>query len=88
MTEQESKNLDKVGPLIGSIIIILIIVLGAFYLFTQIKERIETQKQNNQQEISEINQSDEIHTIEMELNSMEMQSLEKEMQSLEVEFKI
>lgn len=89
MTEIETKNSDKVGPLIGSVIIILIIILGAFYLFSLIKEKIEIQKQEAVPvEENFSNESDEIEAIEADISSTEIESLDEEMRALEVEFQI
>jgi hypothetical protein len=89
MEEIDKKNSDRVGPLIGSVIIILIIIAGAFYLFSLIRNKVEVQEINStstQESIS--NQSDEILDIESDINSTETDSLEEDMQALEVEFQI
>lgn len=89
MTEQETKNSsDKVGPLVGSIIIILIITLGAFYLFSIIKERVNIQNRttNEMTEENIENNSDEIFNIESDLNSTEVESSEEDMTAIESEF--
>ncbi len=89
MEEIDKKNSERVGPLIGSVIIILIIIAGAFYLFSLIRNKVEVQKQNattTEQNVS--NQSDEISDIEADINSTETESLDKEMEALEVEFQI
>lgn len=90
MNETESKSSDKIGPLIGSVIIILIIVLGAFYLFAQIKEKVNQQKMIQEEEIkkSEVSESDDIHQIEVELNSTEIEDVEEDLKSIEVEFQM
>jgi uncharacterized protein HemX len=75
----EIKNSENgVGPIIASIIIILIIVAGAFYLFSTIKEkRIPIQNQNT---------SDEVFDIEAELESTELENLDAELEAIESEF--
>lgn len=89
MEEIDKKNSDRVGPLIGSVIIILIIIAGAFYLFSLIRNKVDVQKQNStttEENIS--NQSDEISDIEADINAADSNSIDEEMQALEVEFQI
>lgn len=90
MNELETKSSDKIGPLIGSVIIILIIVLGAFYLFAQIKEKVSQQKNTQEEEIkkSEVSESDDINQIEAELNSTEIETIEEDLKSIEVELQM
>lgn len=90
MNEIETKDSDKIGPLVGSVIIIAVIVLGAFYLFDQIKERIEKQEEQKQiqQEQEKVSESDDVTEIESELQATEVDSMDEEMQSLEMEFKM
>lgn len=89
MEEIDKKNSDRIGPLIGSVIIILIIIAGAFYLFSLIRSKVEIQNQNSTSTDGSIsNQSDEISDIESDINSTETGSLEEDMKALEVEFQI
>ncbi len=76
MENNNSNSSDKIGPLIGSIIIILIIVLAAFYLFSTIKQKVEIQNNN------------EITEIESDLNSTEVEEMEADLNSIEKEFQI
>lgn len=88
---KNTKSGDKVGPLVGSVIIILIIILGAFYLFSTIKEKVnvDTDVENTETtQIEEVNDSDEVADIEAELNSTEVQEMEEELKSIEAEFQI
>lgn len=89
MNESEVNNSEKIGPLIGSVIIILIIIAGAFYLFSIIKQKVDTQKAT-QETITESteNQSDEISEIEADINSIEVENLDTELEALQVEFQI
>ncbi|MBP9763473.1 MAG: hypothetical protein KBD10_01875 [Candidatus Pacebacteria bacterium] len=80
---------DRVGPLVGSTIIILIIVLGAFYLFSTIKEKVAVENQNAvESEVVNENKSDEIIDIESDLNSTEVLDMEAELKSMEADFQI
>jgi len=89
MSENENNNSEKIGPLIGSVIIILIIIAGAFYLFSLIKEKVEVQK-TEEQKVEQVDQnnSDEISEIEADLNSTELDNLDSELEALQVEFQI
>jgi cell division protein FtsN len=89
MNEQKIKNSsDKIGPLVGSIIIILIITLGAFYLFSIIKDKVEIQNENTDEMTEEnvSNNSDEVSNIEAELNSMGVENYDEDMTAIEAEF--
>ena len=83
METNNTNSKDKVGPLIGSVIIILIITLGAFYLFSTIKEKVNVENQNIQE-----TQTDEVIEIESDLNSTEVEEMEMELNSIEEEFQI
>jgi hypothetical protein len=83
METNNTNSKDKVGPLIGSVIIILIITLGVFYLFSTIKEKVNVQNQNIQE-----TQTDEVTEIESDLNSTEVEEMEMELNSIEEEFQI
>ncbi|MFA7193710.1 MAG: hypothetical protein WC087_02240 [Candidatus Paceibacterota bacterium] len=86
---KNTKSGDKVGPLVGSVIIILIIILGAFYLFSTIKEKVNVEVENPETTQTEtVNESDEITDIEAELNSTEVEDMEEELKSIEAEFQI
>lgn len=39
MNENETKNKERVGPLIGSIIVIIVIIIGGVYLIKNINEK-------------------------------------------------
>lgn len=89
MNEMEKNSSEKVGPLIGSVIIILIIIMAAFYLFSLIKDRVETQKQiDTPIEENVANQSDEISDIEADVHSTEVENVDQDLKALEVEFQI
>lgn len=72
MREQNDKN--NVGTIVGIIIVILMLVIGAFYFYNEIIKR--------QKEIEKINKQnraalEEITIFEEDLNSMEIDSLGK-----------
>jgi uncharacterized protein YxeA len=75
---------STVGPLIGSLIIIIVLVTGAlFFLSKKIDERkIEiTQEEKDQQEV--INEMD---SLEKELNDLNIDSVDKDVEDIEKEF--
>ena len=69
------------GPLIGTVIIILVLLLGALYVFMQ-KRADDTNKPSNSEAVESSDESidNEALTIEAELTAQE-----KEMDSLEAE---
>ena len=87
MPGQESKS---VGPLIGVIVIIAVIVLGGLYFWGQ---RLDEQKQSEAalqndaatQELETQNTSDEVADIEADLNATNLEGLDTEMNQLETE---
>lgn len=83
MQTNNTNSKDKVGPLIGSVIIILIITLGAFYLFSIIKDKVNVENQNIQE-----TQTDDITEIETDLDSTEVEEMEMELRLIEEEFQI
>lgn len=89
MNENEINNSEKVGPLVGSVIIIVIIILGAFYLFSTIKQKVDAQKaQTEETQMKDVNQTDELAEIESDINTTDVDSFDEEMESLQVEFQI
>lgn len=87
--ETEKNTSDTVGPLIGSVLIILIIIAGAFYLFSTIRQKVDSQKET-QAKVEEVqsSDSDEISDIEADINSTEVDSMNEDLESLQVEFQI
>ena len=71
MEEQTNKG---IGPIAGTIIIIIVLIVGAFYFFGQ---RVEKQKQagiqNQQNPIATT--SDEIGTLQSDVNSLNVDKL-------------
>jgi len=78
----EQRSQKSVGPALGIIIIIAIIILGGFYFW---RER-ETNGLDNQTEMLETySQSDEIPTIEEDLNQTNLDSLDQELADIDSE---
>lgn len=94
MNENQNNNFESpqktdsgVGPIIASIIIILIIIIGAFYLFSTIKEQTSDNKNSpTTEQIENQNESDEISDIEADLNSTDLENLDLELSAIVSEF--
>lgn len=85
--ETKTKPESGVGPIIASIIIILIIVVGAFYLFSTIKEQTSNNKNiPSTEQIETQSDSDEISDIEADLNSTDLENLDLELSAIVSEF--
>jgi|GEM_PF-1003367 len=80
-TPVEPKKEGGIGATIASIIIILIIVLGAFYFFDKLKN-----EDRNSDKITKDQQEDSVDFIEAEFKAEDFDDLDKEMQQIEVEF--
>lgn len=88
---------DKsIGPVVGIIVIIALIVLGGLYFWSQrIEVRNEMEAQNVEQssdsnvqpseEFGEQGSSDDVSSIEADLNATDVSSLGNEMDSIENE---
>ncbi|HEY4506373.1 MAG TPA: hypothetical protein VJJ24_02930 [Candidatus Paceibacterota bacterium] len=68
------------GPLVGTIVIVILLVLGAFYVFMQKRADDTNNPESASVESSDENIDNEALTIEAELTAQE-----KEMDSLEAE---
>jgi len=70
MKEQNNKN--NIGTILGIIIVILILIIGAFYFYNEsMKRQIEIKKINEQNRAA----LEEITIFEKDLNSIEMNNL-------------
>lgn len=88
-TTESQKTENGVGALIGSVIIILIIIAGAFYLFSTIKEKrngIQNTSNPTTEEIQTQNTSDEVTNIEADLEATDIDSLDAELGAIESAF--
>ncbi|HMP67380.1 MAG TPA: hypothetical protein PKA60_01350 [Candidatus Paceibacterota bacterium] len=69
--KKEKNGEGEVGPLIGSIIIILLIAIGGFYYFKSVAEKRNGVQQNMTPE-------DEIEVLNAEINSPELEKINQE----------
>ncbi len=68
---EEQKNSNGIGALVGTIIVILILIVGGFYFYGQ---RVEKQKQLEASAL-QASSSDEIVDIENDINALDLDSL-------------
>lgn len=68
-----------VGPVIGSIIVIIVIVLGGLYYLNSVKVDIA------KEEAPALNESSEIEAIEEDLNQTDLDNLDAEFSDIEAE---
>ena len=100
MDPQEQPNQDfspqpqeekSAGPAIGIIIIILVILLGGLYFWGQRAEQQEIPQLETEEQMSEVDtlrtqsDSDEVTSIESDLNASDFDNLGNEMSEIEAE---
>ena len=96
MVEGAQKD-GTTGPLIGSIIIILIIIIGGLYFFSSLisakKVQVQTEQvleeQNKTLQIEQTakqSESDNVSSIEADLNATNIDTVDKDLSDIEKEF--
>ncbi len=75
------KKENGVGPIIGSIIIIILLVLGALYFYGSIVERRQTQNTPT----PALSESTRVADMESDLNVPELDTVDADMAELEAE---
>ncbi len=79
-----------IGAIVGSIIVVLIIILGAFYLFTTVQERRNGRDTTNTEEMSVMNTVDNepatTAELEAELETINTDDLDAELADIEEQF--
>jgi flagellar biogenesis protein FliO len=76
-----------IGAIVGSIIVVLIIILGAFYLFTAVQERRSGASDMNTQEMNAMNNEPATTAeLEAELESISTDDLDAELADIEASF--
>lgn len=77
----ESPKESSVGPVIGTIIILAVIVLGGLYFWNQRGERVmdETELNTVINEISTQSQSDDTASIDADLKATDVDNLDQEL---------
>lgn len=78
------------GPVIGIIVVIVVLIVGAFYFFTRINEIQDVPQELplTEEEISSapVSSSDETTDIETDLEAENFDNIDAEMEALEAEF--
>lgn len=85
---QENKPATSIGPLVGIIIVVLIIVLGGMYFWGQrIDSGQETGVKNDAATQSLQNQSasDDLASIEADVNNTDLQNIDSEMSQIDAD---
>lgn len=99
MPEEKHSGNDPIGPAIGTIIIVIILIIGGLYLWgaklskeSALEEKSAEEILNTpdtQLESLEIKQSsDEIRAIEEDLNATDLNNLDAELKNIEAELNI
>lgn len=92
---EETTNIDSikkptgsVGPMIGSLIVIIIITIGGFYFWNSISERLNKESVIDAQveELGTQSDSDEIEDIEADLQNTNFDDLDTELDAIDQEF--
>ncbi len=78
-----SKKDGVVGPIIGSVIIIILLVLGALYFYGTVAEK--RQAQNQRRQTAPLSESTKVADIESDLNTSEIDTVDADMAELEAE---
>lgn len=83
LAESTDEQPAQIGPVIGIIIILVVLILGGLYFYgSQIAEREDTQPTAQQQEQAP---SDDIQSIEQDLQNTELEDLDRELEQFDQE---
>jgi uncharacterized protein HemX len=81
------------GAFIGSLIIIIVIILGGVYVFNLIKDEVgikqdtnTIQQDSNQETGTQLNTADDIKSIEADISGSDINNLDKELDAIDAEF--
>lgn len=80
------------GAFVGSLIIIIVIILGGIYVFNSIQEQIgvtkttESPDTNTDETGTKLNEQDDVTSLEADLNGSDIDNLDKELESIDTEF--
>jgi len=85
------KPAGSTGPLIGTIIIILVIIIGAFYFLDSVigkakESEAPTHNDEAMMESKEDSSSDEVSDIEKYLENTDFDAMDKELNDIDAEF--
>lgn len=80
---QKIKEESGVGPVIGSIIVIILIILGGIYYWNSIKDRVPVETNQNTQ--AEQNADEDLSEIEAEIDLSELDQIDQDVSEIEAE---
>ena len=81
-TPQEENRPSSIGPLVGIIIILVVIILGGLYFWGQRLERNNYNPEPEQQQEESVGVAD----LEAELNSTNIDATDSELENIDAEF--
>jgi len=79
------------GAFVGSLIIIMVIILGGIYVFNSIQEQIgftktESAATGSTETGTKLNEQDDVTSLEADLNGSDIDNLDKELDAIDAEF--
>jgi hypothetical protein len=78
------------GPVVGIIVVIVVLIVGAFYFFTRINEIQDVPQElpltNEEMEMTQTSNSDDVDAIEGDLEAENFDDVDAEMEALDAEF--
>lgn len=88
--EQSAKPVKKdsgIGPGIGSLIIIIVILIGGLYYLDSLKSSIKEQSNSEEQENvnSDLSESNDVEDLEDDLDSTDVNNLDEDFAEIEAE---
>lgn len=92
LEDMEPKKEGRVGAIIGSIIIILIIIVGGIYFFNSVSDRMNKAGEvapavdSATLELQVQSDSNEVDSIEVDLQNTDLDGLDKELEDIDKEF--
>lgn len=86
--EPQKKNSGGTGAFIGSLIIILVIIIGGIYMWNEILERANPQTELDAESLMAGTEesSDETASLEAELENSDFADLDAELNAIDAEF--
>ncbi|MCB9805761.1 hypothetical protein H6775_01210 [Candidatus Nomurabacteria bacterium] len=82
--EMNNQKTGGIGPVVGSIIILLVILIGAYYFWNKVQDK---RLQNQTQQEQTLSESDEVSDIEADLNTTaNFDDIESDLDAMDQEF--
>lgn len=89
MARRDDTHIEKtIGPIIGSLIIVLLLMLGALYIWAQklkMDREQETMQRNsiNSSQSAELHTGDDINSLKKDLNATDVEKLDRSLRALQ-----